>query len=89
MSEHEAWGNEVDRLLVEATKTANWMADVVRRDINPMFFAAKGKFTITYGPVEDLRTRTMLPEYNEEERNGMPYPKKLDSSKRPLKKTLK
>ena len=85
-NEYEAWGDGVDALVVEATKAANWVADVVRRDINPMFFAAKGKFTITYGPVEDLRMRTILPEYTEEERNGMPYPKERGNSRRPGKK---
>lgn len=74
--EYETWGNEVDNLVVEATKAANWVADVVRRDINPMFFATEGKFTITYGPMEDLRTSTVLPEYADEERKGMPYNRK-------------
>lgn len=82
--EHEAWGEEVDALVVEATKAANWVADVVRRDINPMFFATKGKFTITYGPVEDLRTRTILPDYTEEERNGIPYPREHGGSRKTI-----
>ncbi len=73
LREHETWGDEVDALVVEATKAANWVSDVVRRDINPMFFATSGKLTITYGPLEDLRTRTMIPEYTEEDRKGMPY----------------
>lgn len=84
--EYEAWGDGVDALVVEVTKAANWVADIVRRDINPMFFAAKGRFTVTYGPVQDLRTRTILPEYSEEERKGMPYSEKQLGSERPQKK---
>ena len=31
-----------------------------------MFYATNGKFIITYGPLEDLRTHTIIPEYTEE-----------------------
>ena len=86
--EYEAWGDQVDALTVEATKAANWVADVVRHDVNPMFFATMGKFTVTYGPVEDLRTRTILAEYTEEERKGMPYDEKQGSSTRSRKRRI-
>ncbi len=87
MEEHEAWGDAVDALVFEATKAANWVADVVRRDINPMFFATDGKFTVTGGPYEDLRTKTFLPQYNQEERKGMPYVNKGTIKARSKKKT--
>ena len=35
-------------------EAANWLADVVRRDVNPMFFAAEGKFLIEGGPFIDF-----------------------------------
>jgi len=71
--EYEHWGKDVDDLVVEATKAANWLADVVRRDINPTFYITKGKFSITYGPLEDLSLQTIVPEYTEEERGGIPF----------------
>lgn len=86
--EYEIWQDEVDALVVDATKAANWVADVVRRDINPMFFAVQGKFTITYGPVKDLRFQTILREYTEEEKKGIPYHEKRGGSKRLRKKTV-
>jgi len=73
LNEYEAWGNEVDALVVEATKAANWVADVFRRDMNPLFYATKGKFTITYGPLEDLSWKSILPQYTPHEKDGMPY----------------
>lgn len=55
------------------------MANVVRRDINPTFYITKGKFSITYGPLEDLSLQTIVPEYTEDERKGIPYEKKEGS----------
>jgi hypothetical protein len=43
---------------------------VVRRDINPNFFATEGKFIITY--MSGLTVNALLLEYNEEEKNSMP-----------------
>lgn len=54
--------------MIEATKAANWMADIVRRDINPLFFATKGKFFIVMGPYDGLEFRSYFFEYTEKER---------------------
>ncbi len=68
----------IDRCVLsiyETTKAANWFADVVRKDVNPMFFAEEGKFIIEEGPFEDLSWRTRLLEFSDEEK--MEYPDKL------------
>ena len=44
--------------------------NVVRRDVNPMFFATVGKFLIIEGPFEDLSFRTRLLEFKEDEKEG-------------------
>jgi hypothetical protein len=66
------WIDQCHHLIREATKAANWFADVVRQDINPMFFAEKGKFLVIEGPFMDLSFRTALLEFNEEEKNDLP-----------------
>jgi hypothetical protein len=66
------WLEQCYQLIHEATKAANWFAGVVREDINPMFFAEKGKFLIMEGPFEDLSFSTALLEFNEEEKNDLP-----------------
>ena len=69
---YNAWLGKCYATLREATKAANWFADIVRRDINPMFFALEGKFLITIGPMSDLSYYTQLLEYSEEEKNELP-----------------
>ncbi len=70
--EFEAWQARCYKLLKDATKAANWFADVVRRDINPMFFATRGKFLIMEGPFMDMSFRTSLLEFTEEEKIALP-----------------
>lgn len=66
---YEQWLYECHRLVIDATKAANWFADIVRRDINPLFFAQTGKFLIERGPFkEDLSCHTRLVEFMEEEK---------------------
>lgn len=72
LEEYEQWLGDCYSLIKQATKAANWFADVVRRDINPMFFAEKGKFLIMEGPFIDLSFRTKLIEYSAEERPTLP-----------------
>jgi len=69
---YEAWLEECHSLIYQSTKAANWFADTVRRDVNPMFFAEKGKFLITVGPFMDLSFRIRLLEFSEEEKKLMP-----------------
>jgi hypothetical protein len=53
--------------LIEAARAANWFADLVRSDINPLFFAERGKFVVVD---EDVMERhAQIPEYTEEEKS--------------------
>ena len=69
---YEAWLDECYALIYLATKAANWFADSVREDINPMFLTEKGKFLITEGPFNDLSFRTILLEFSDGEKKSMP-----------------
>lgn len=66
--EYEAWQSKCQNHVIEATKAVNWLADVVRRDINPLFYATKGKFFVTMGPYDFLTFRTYFFEYTEREK---------------------
>lgn len=70
LRDYEQWTSRVDKLILAATKAANWVADVVRRDVNPLFFAVEGRFLVTYP--DGLGTRTSLLQYSEEERSALP-----------------
>ena len=70
--EFDKWVDQCHELVFEATKAANWVAEIVRRDINPLFFAIEGKFLVTYGPNSDGSFRTVLLEYTEDEKKSMP-----------------
>ena len=69
---YKDWISECHTSIHESTKAVNWFADVVRRDLNPMFFAKEGKFIITEGPFEGLSFRTALLEYSSEEKQLLP-----------------
>ncbi|MBV9070609.1 MAG: hypothetical protein JO093_22925 [Acidobacteria bacterium] len=63
------WIKECHELIFEATKAANWLADCVRKYVNPMFYALEGKFIVAYESgfnVSDLR-----PEYSIQERERL------------------
>ena len=67
-NEYDAWQNRCKGHVIEATKAVNWLADVVRRDLNPLFFATKGKFFVIMGPYDNLAFRSCFFEYTEEEK---------------------
>ncbi|EGG98803.1 hypothetical protein imdm_1893 [gamma proteobacterium IMCC2047] len=69
---YEQWLEECFDSINQAARAANWFADIVRRDINPLFFAEKGKFLVTEGPFSDLTFRTSLREYTQEEKDALP-----------------
>lgn len=73
--EFDVWIDKCHNLVFEATKAANWVAEVVRREINPLFFATEGKFIAMYphssGPL-GLSDSYLLLEYTDEEKQAMP-----------------
>ncbi|MFK5984240.1 MAG: hypothetical protein QM479_02270 [Pseudomonadota bacterium] len=75
LKRYKKWQKSCFLSLYEATKAANWFADVVRKQINPMFFALEGKFLIEEGPNKDLIWSTRLLEFTEEDKAN--YPEKL------------
>jgi hypothetical protein len=72
LERYEKWKGECYQLIWESTKATNWFADVVRRDVNPMFFADKGKFIIFNGPVSDYSNGPCLLEFEEQEKDKLP-----------------
>lgn len=69
---YDRWIEDCYRWIKEATRSANWFADVVRRDINPMFFASKGKFLIEEGPFENLQIYASVPEFSAAQKDTLP-----------------
>ncbi len=65
---HE-WIKEQDHFILESTKSANWVAEVVRRELNPSFFAVSGKFA---GPKMRGAFATQVPEYTDEQKRVEP-----------------
>lgn len=69
---YREWISKFSSLLIDSTKAANWFADVVRRDVNPMFFAEYGKFRVYEGMGVDLKNYMVVPEYNDKEKSELP-----------------
>lgn len=68
---HKKWIKKGYYLLYKSTAAANWFADVVRRDVNPMFFAKTGKFVVV--KTDGLLGRdAQLYEFTEEQRSNFP-----------------
>ena len=51
VKKYENWVQDCHNLIREATKAANLFADIVRRDINPMFFIENGRFQVLEGDI--------------------------------------
>ncbi|MDP4198994.1 MAG: hypothetical protein Q8922_15825 [Bacteroidota bacterium] len=67
---YDNWMSSCSILIRQATSAANWFADVVRRDINPMFFAERGKFMII--ETAGITFFSNLPKFSEDEKAGLP-----------------
>lgn len=68
VTRRDSWERCLDELVREVVKAANWLADIVRRDINPLFMATQGKFSLVHGPDERLSFQTTIPEYSADEK---------------------
>jgi hypothetical protein len=65
------WENYLNELIVEVTKAANWLAELARRDINPLFMATEGKFSLIWGPDDNFSWHTIIPEYSTDEKRQL------------------
>jgi hypothetical protein len=65
------WEEYLSELIIEVVKAANWVADLVRRDINPLFMATDGKFSLIGGPDNKLSFYTSIPEYSIDEKRQL------------------
>lgn len=65
------WEEYLDELIIEVVKAANWLGDLVRRDINPLFMATDGKFSLIGGPDNNLFFYTSVPEYSIDEKGQL------------------
>jgi hypothetical protein len=70
-SKRDRWGKYLDELIIEVAKAANWLAELVRRDINPLFMATDGKFSLVWGPGNHLSFQTIVPEYSVDEKRQL------------------
>lgn len=68
LKKYEEWRVQCYHYIYEATKAANWFADVVRRDVNPMFFIEQGKFLISQSSGLDYIFDSSLIEYSNKEK---------------------
>jgi len=62
--------NDFEFLIRQSTRAANWVAEVVRRDLNPAFFAVSGKFTLT--EQDGLGYVTRVLEFTSDQRKELP-----------------
>jgi hypothetical protein len=73
---YRQWLENCYETMHQATRAANWFAEIVRRDINPMFFAETGKFMVIEGPfVPSLKYEARILEFTEEERLALLHSK--------------
>lgn len=72
LEKYSIWEKKVTLLSFEATKAANWFADSVREELNPLFFTTEGRFTIVQGPDMEMKYTTYIPQYSDEEKIQLP-----------------
>lgn len=70
LKKYNDWVDSCHATIHFATKAANWVGDVVRKDINPMFFAESGKFLTIEGDIRGFDARLL--EFTNEERERLP-----------------
>lgn len=70
LAEYNKWLERCTASVVFATKSANWFADIVRRDVNPSFMVESGRFVV----LEDtgMRVLAKIPMFSEAEKDRLP-----------------
>ena len=64
----------VEDLMVELTRAANYLCDIVRKHLDPTFRLAQGALIIDLGMCMDMKWHSIRAEYRREERGERPYP---------------
>lgn len=72
LADYRSWMKLQAELISMATKAANWVADVVRRDLNPVFFAVPGHFVVDGGVAMDGSFFDQIEKFSDEEKLGEP-----------------
>src|SRR6266568_9698134 len=67
LAEYRAWEKECFFWPWISTKAANWVCDIVRRDINTMFFAIEGRFVFNGG----IESNMQIPEFDDAEKRDL------------------
>jgi hypothetical protein len=67
---YREWKSRCYQSIQKATKAANWFADAVRNDVNPMFFAERGRFSGGYEDYNDFNSSIKVLTFTEEEKQG-------------------
>lgn len=63
----------VEDLMIELTRAANYICDIVREQFQPDYRIDKGYALITYGPCMDFSFKTRAVKYQEQECTLIPY----------------
>ncbi|MGJ8678505.1 MAG: HNH endonuclease [Akkermansiaceae bacterium] len=64
---YKEWEKELSTAFYESTKAANWFCDIVRKDINPMFFTDSGRFHLAEEHANSNTIEGRVPLYTKEE----------------------
>ena len=67
VEQYERHVNLISDLTLELTRIVNWLCDIVRRDLDPMFRFQQGAVQVEGGPFSDGDTRWFRPEYSSAE----------------------
>ncbi len=70
-AKRDRWENFLEKLVIEVVKSANWFAEIVRRDINPLFMAINGKFSLVVGPDDHLSFQVIVYEFSSDEKSQL------------------
>ena len=63
---------ESESKTIELAKAVNWVAEEVRRFLNPRYFVSEGKFSLRmYSDALSTDYKYTIPEYNKEEKEEM------------------
>lgn len=70
-AEFFAWSKSYEQHVIRATASANWMREIWRREVNPLFFAAEGYFHLSFGPMEDGKDMLIKPLLTDEQKQEL------------------